>query len=125
VMVHAAAATGSRPEGTIISSPKGWYDAGDYNKYVVNSGISTYTLLFAYEQFPEFFKNQDLNIPESKNDLPDILDEALWNLEWLLTMQDEDGGVYHKLTTANFEGMVMPHEATNQRYVVMKNTGAT
>ncbi|SMO91691.1 glycoside hydrolase family 9 protein [Gracilimonas mengyeensis] len=126
VMVHASAATEERPEGTIISSPKGWYDAGDYNKYVVNSGISTYTLLFAYEQFPDFFEAQDINIPESDNDLPDILDESLWNLRWLLTMQDpNDGGVYHKLTTASFEGAVMPDEATSQRYVVMKNTPAT
>lgn len=126
VMIHASAATENRPEGAIISSPKGWYDAGDYNKYVVNSGISTFTLLFAYEQFPGFFDQQNLNIPESENEIPDILDEALWNLRWLLTMQDpHDGGVYHKLTTANFEGVVMPYEATNQRYVVMKNTPAT
>lgn len=126
VMVHASAATDERPEGTIISSPKGWYDAGDYNKYVVNSGISTFTLLFAYEQFPDFFETQSLNIPESDNELPDILDETLWNLRWLLTMQDpNDGGVYHKLTTASFEGGVMPHEATNQRFVVKKNTPAT
>ena len=126
VMIHPSAANENRPEGTIISTPKGWYDAGDYNKYVVNSGISTYTLLFSYEQFPEFFRNQNLNIPESNNTIPDILDEALWNLRWLLTMQDPiDGGVYHKTTTANFEDALMPEDATNQRYVVMKNTPAT
>src|SRR5690606_29812505 len=39
VLVHASAADATRPEGTIISGPKGWYDAGDYNKYIVNSGI--------------------------------------------------------------------------------------
>src|SRR5690606_14102912 len=39
--------------------------------------------------------------------------------------QDTDGGVYHKLTTANFSGEVMPHETTSQRYVVQKGTGAT
>tara|TARA_R110000868_G_scaffold294140_2_gene554745 strand:- start:822 stop:2564 length:1743 start_codon:yes stop_codon:yes gene_type:complete len=126
VMIHPSAATERRPEGVIISSPKGWYDAGDYNKYVVNSGISTYTLLFAYEQFPEFFKNQNLNIPESGDKVPDILDEVIWNLRWLMTMQDtDDGGVYHKTTTANFEDAVMPKDAINQRYVVMKNTPAT
>ena len=43
VWVHASAATAARPENTIISSSKGWYDAGDYNKYIVNSGISTYS----------------------------------------------------------------------------------
>lgn len=126
VMVHPSAINEARPEGTIIASPKGWYDAGDYNKYVVNSGISTYTLLFAYEQFPDFFAKQNLNIPESNNSIPDILDESLWNLRWLLTMQDPtDGGVYHKVTTANFEDALMPEDAVNQRYVVMKNTPAT
>ncbi|MFO1337774.1 MAG: glycoside hydrolase family 9 protein [Burkholderiaceae bacterium] len=125
VRVHASAAGPGRPEGSEISSPKGWYDAGDYNQYIVNSGISTYTLLAAYEHFPTFFQRQTLNIPESGNGLPDVLDEALWNLDWLLTMQDpQDGGVYHKLTNLGFDGMVMPHEATSPRYVVQKSTAA-
>lgn len=126
VWVHASAATTARPENTIISSPKGWYDAGDYNKYIVNSGISTYTLLAAYEHFPEYYRDFNLNIPESGNGMPDILDEALWNIQWMLTMQDpNDGGVYHKLTTANFSGAVMPHVDTARRYVVQKSTPAT
>lgn len=125
VWVHASAATAARPENTIISSPKGWYDAGDYNKYIVNSGISAYTLLAAYEHFPEYYRELDLNIPESGNNIPDILDEALWNITWMLTMQDpNDGGVYHKLTEASFSGMVMPNQATARRYVVQKSTAA-
>ncbi len=125
VLIHASAATVERPEGTVISSPKGWYDAGDYNKYIVNSGISTYSLLAAYEHYPEFFATQNLNIPESNDKIPDLLNEALWNLEWMLTMQDPaDGGVYHKLTNKNFDGTVMPHQATTDRYVVQKTTAA-
>lgn len=125
VVVHASAASASRPAGTVLSSPKGWYDAGDYNKYVVNSGIATYTLLAAFEHFPAFFK-QDIGIPESGGSIPDILDEAMWNLEWMLTMQDpQDGGVYHKLTNLRFDGIVMPHAAsTTPRYVVAKGTAA-
>ncbi|WP_137171484.1 heme-degrading domain-containing protein [Massilia sp. HP4] len=125
VVVHASAASASRPAGTVLSSPKGWYDAGDYNKYVVNSGISTYTLLAAFEHFPAFFR-QDIGIPESGDGIPDILDEAMWNLEWMLTMQDpQDGGVYHKLTNLRFDGIVMPHAAsTTPRYVVAKGTAA-
>jgi endoglucanase len=125
VLVHESAASPARPAGTVIASPKGWYDAGDYNKYIVNSGISTYTLLAAYEDFPGLFKQQKLAIPESGNGLPDLLDEALWNLEWMLTMQDPaDGGVYHKLTNKVFDGMVMPDQATQPRYVVQKTTAA-
>jgi len=126
VLVHASAAGPGRPEGSVISSPKGWYDAGDYNKYIVNSAISVCTLLAAYEQFPEFFRHQDLRIPESGNGLPDLLDEVMWNLDWMLTMQDPaDGGVYHKLTNKRFDGMVMPERATTERYVVQKTTAAT
>lgn len=125
VKVHESAASRHRPEGTIISAPKGWYDAGDYNKYIVNSGITTYTLLAAYEHFPEYYADRELNIPESGNEVPDLLDEVMWNLDWMLAMQDpNDGGVYHKLTAKRFEGRIMPHEAASQRYVVQKGTSA-
>ncbi|MET0319606.1 MAG: glycoside hydrolase family 9 protein [Duganella sp.] len=125
VMVHASAASAARPAGTIIASPKGWYDAGDYNKYIVNSGIATYTLLAAWEDYPAFFQAQVLNMPESGNGIPDLLNETLWNLEWMLTMQDpNDGGVYHKLTDLRFDGYVMPAQARQQRYVVQKTTAA-
>ena len=125
VLIHPSAVSASRKVNTEISSSKGWYDAGDYNKYIVNSGITMGTMLSAYEDFPEYWKQVDLNIPESKNDIPDLLDEILWNLRWMLTMQDSDGGVYHKLTNAKFDGMVMPHEANAPRYVVQKGTAAT
>ncbi len=126
VLIHPSAATDHRPAGSKIRAPRGWYDAGDYNKYIVNSGITTGTLLSLYEDFPAYFDTLGLNIPESENEIPDLLDEVLWNLRWMLTMQDpEDGGVYHKLTNANFDGMVMPAAAKSPRYVVQKGTAAT
>ncbi|MCF0039977.1 glycoside hydrolase family 9 protein [Dyadobacter fanqingshengii] len=126
VLIHASAASESRPENAVISSPKGWYDAGDYNKYIVNSGITIGTLLSLYEDYPSFCENFMTNIPESNNGVPDVLDEALWNLRWMLTMQDPaDGGVYHKLTNPRFDGMIMPDACKNPRYVVQKGTAAT
>ncbi len=125
IVVHASAASPSRPEGTIIACPGGWYDAGDYNKYIVNSGISMATLLMAYDDFPKYFNTLSTSIPESANNLPDILDEILYNLRWMLTMQDpEDWGVYHKCTNAAFDKMIMPANATLPRYVVQKSTAA-
>lgn len=129
VLVHSSAASSNRPAGTVISAPKGWYDAGDYNKYVVNSGISTYTLLAAFEQYKSYYETKNFNIPESTNTLPDILDEVSWNLDWMLAMQDKvanggDGGVYHKLTELNFSGTVMPAAYNSKRYVVKKSTAA-
>jgi endoglucanase len=124
--VHASAASASRPEGTMIHSPGGWYDAGDYGEYVVNSGISTYELLAAYEHFSSFFKSQSVGLPESGNGAPDLLSEAHWNLAWMLSMQDPgDGGVYHKLSSKHFDGVVMPDRADEERWVVQKSTAAT
>ena len=127
VLVHASAATAERPEGTVISSPGGWYDAGDYNKYIVNSGFTMGVWLMAYEFNKAYFDTLRLNIPESQisNDkCPDMLSEAMYNLRWMLTMQDTDGGVYHKLTEPAFEGFIRPDQCRKPRYVVMKTTAA-
>ena len=109
-----------------LNASKGWYDAGDYGKYIVNSGITMYTLLSLYEHYKNVFNNLEWNIPESGNGFPDLLDEIRWNLDWMLTMQDPaDGGVYHKLTTKRFSGSVMPDKDNATRYVVMKTATAT
>ncbi len=126
VVIHPSAATEERPAGSTISAPRGWYDAGDYNKYAVNSGITMGTMFSLYEDFPEYMAGFDINIPETGNGLPDVLNELLWNLRWYLDMQDpHDGGVYHKLTAANFEGRLMPAEARSTRYVVQKSVTGT
>ena len=125
VLVHASAATEERPEGTVISSPGGWYDAGDYNKYIVNSGYTMGVWLMAYEMNKAYFDTLKLNIPESGQAMPDMLAEAMYNIRWMMTMQDLDGGVYHKLTTPNFEKFIRPDQCKQQRYVVLKTTAAT
>ena len=126
VYIHPSAASLGRPAGSTISSPWGWYDAGDYNKYIVNSAFSVGIVLCSYEQNKSWFDGLSVNIPESKNRTADVLDELMYNLRWMLTMQDPyDGGVYHKLTTPNFEGFVMPTDCHQQRYVVQKSTAAT
>src|SRR6478752_6704397 len=104
VLVHASAVSAARPEGTVISTPGGWYDAGDYNKYIVNSGITMGTLLSAYEDFAAYFDTLKTNIPVSSDKIPDILNEVIYNLRWMLTMQDsDDGGVYNKCTNGAFD----------------------
>lgn len=92
---------------------KGWHDAGDYGRYVVNSGITTGTLLWAFELYPNQFREIDL------------LGEVRWNLEWMLSMQDDDGGVWHKQTSLAFPGFVMPDDDDTISYVIGKGSCAT
>ncbi|HNX67236.1 MAG TPA: glycoside hydrolase family 9 protein [Bacteroidales bacterium] len=126
VIVHESAASKERPAGTKISSPGGWYDAGDYGKYIVNSSVTVYTMLLFYQAFPEYCENLKLDIPESNNNIPDFIDEVLFNFNWMLTMQDpNDGGVYHKLTTLKFDSFEMPEMDKGDRYVYYKSTAAT
>jgi len=88
----------------------GWHDAGDYGRYVVNSGISTGMLLWAWEIYGNKLKDISLKIPESGNGTPDILNEARWNLQWMLKMQDDNGGVWHKQTSEHFAAFVAPQD---------------
>lgn len=113
-LLHASAGASGPIDGA-----GGWHDAGDYGKYVVNSGISTGEVLWTYEMFPERVQAVSLGIPESGNAVPDLLDEARWNVAWMLKMQDADGGVWHKLTSERFGSFTMPQlDDGGPRYVI-------
>lgn len=93
----------------------GWYDAGDYGKYVNAGATAVSDLLWAYELFPAQFPDAQLNIPESGNGVSDLLDEVRWELDWILKMQDpESGGFYHMVQPT--EDVVIP-AATETRYI--------
>jgi endoglucanase len=100
------------------ASVKGWHDAGDYGRYVVNSNLSTGTLLWAVELFPRTTKRLALAIPESRDAVPDVLDEIRWNLDWMASMQDADGGLWHKQTSERFPPFVMPEDDTLPSLVI-------
>lgn len=117
----------------------GWYDAGDHGKYVVNGGISVWTLLNLWERAKHVgsssadFGDGKLNIPENKNRIPDILDEAKWELEWMLKMQVPDGQpkagmAHHKIHDSTWSALgIAPHEAEKkmQRFLRPPSTAAT
>ena len=102
----------------------GWHDAGDYGRYTVAGATAVADLLLAYENYPSVF-GDDVGILESGNGTPDVLDEARYELEWLLKMQADNGGVYHKVTCKNFPGEIMPQEETDTLYVMPVSTTAT
>lgn len=89
----------------------GWHDAGDYGKYVGPGAVTVAHLLYAWKLFPQGC-GDELNIPESGNGVPDILNEVRFELSWMLQMQREDGAFYHKLTTKMFAPFCMPEEDT-------------
>jgi endoglucanase len=115
------------PTGESILSYRGWYDAGDYGRYVVNSGISTYTLLSLYEKHKDKIPNFNIPADDKISGLPQLLSEIKWNLDWMLTMQAADGGVYHKMTEKNWSGTnASPASASLAEHCVMgKTTSAT
>ena len=103
----------------------GWHDAGDYGRYVVATSKAAADLLSAYEDNKSAF-GDDFNIPESGNGIPDVLDEVKYQLQWMLKMQEpSNGGVYHKVTCANFPGTVMPQDEKDELIVSPISTTAT
>lgn len=110
---------------------RGWHDAGDYGKYALNSGITTGTLLLMYERYSDLFEAFNLDIPESGNGIPDVLNEIKWNLDWKLKMQETDagenfGGVFHKTGPASFPPMdMMPHDDNDTYYIYNISSMAT
>ncbi len=103
----------------------GWHDAGDYGRYVVPGAKAVADLLLAYEDYSQSFTD-NVGIPESGNGIPDVLDEARYELDWMLKMQDEkSGGVYHKVTGLNFEGVVLPETVSDDLYILPISNCAT
>ncbi|TYQ18206.1 UNVERIFIED_CONTAM: dockerin type I repeat protein [Acetivibrio alkalicellulosi] len=111
-----------------IDITKGWHDAGDYGKYVNAGATAVSDLFWAYEMFPEQFMDNQFNIPESGNGIPDILDEARWELEWILKMQDKDsGGFYPRIQHDNFniEDLETIDEIKEIKRIIFDQNGPT
>ncbi len=116
----------------LVDGSGGWYDAGDFGKYLVNGGISVWTLQDAYERDQAAFKDGDLAIPENRNGLPDILDEARWELSFMLNMQIPAGKplagmAFHKLHDLRWSGVPteLPANFAGERYAYEPSAAAT
>jgi endoglucanase len=115
----------------------GWYDAGDFGKYVVNGGLSAWLLMNLWEASTELHlavagtKDSDLHLPESGNKLPDLLDEARWEVEWLLKMQVPAGEanaglVHHKMHDTDWSALgTLPVLGSTPRQLRPVSTAAT
>ncbi|GAA0466994.1 hypothetical protein Ade02nite_93150 [Paractinoplanes deccanensis] len=117
----------------------GWYDAGDHGKYVVNGGIAVQQLMSSFERTKTAvtadggagLADSTLRVPERGNQVPDILDEARWELEFLMRMQVPAGKpfagmAHHKIHDANWTGLPMqPEDDPEQRELQPPSTAAT
>jgi endoglucanase len=110
---------------TLKESLKGWHDAGDYNKYTVNAGITIGMMFQAWQQFKPLIENISLDIPESNGSLPDFLAEIKWEIDWILTMQLDNGSVSYKVSALDFCGFIMPEADTARRYFVPWGSAST
>lgn len=103
----------------------GWHDAGDYGKFTINTALSAGLLLYLYELHPGMFDDGQLNNRDRNNGIPDLLDEVKWALEWLLKMQENSGGVFHKVSQKKWVGEYLPHEDPETRYIFEVSSNAT
>ena len=103
----------------------GWHDAGDYNKYVNFAYKPINDLLWSYEINPQAWASDALNILESGNEIPDLLDEIKYELDWFIKMQDNDGGVFCVVGVQNSASASPPSADNATRYYGPKTTAAS
>lgn len=110
--------------GKKVDVSGGWHDAGDYGRYVVSGAKTVQDLFLAYEDYD--YTADDIGIPESGNKTPDLLDEAKFELDWMLKMQDPaTGGVYHKVTALVFPETVLAVDETDEMVLAPISYAAT
>ena len=110
----------------------GWYDAGDYGKYIVNGGVSVAALLLACELMGNCDAGRAIHSSEPlvlSNGLKmySLKEEVRFELEFFLRMQDTDGGVFFKVTPERWDGFVPPKDSDvlQKRMVLGKSTTST
>lgn len=110
--------------GETIDVSGGWHDAGDFGRYVLPGVKTINDLLLAYLINTDAFTD-DVNGLENGNGIPDILDEAKYELDWLLKMQIDWGPFYTAAVTENFAGFVTPDKDEGKIYVLEEENTST
>ena len=111
---------------TKVTASGGWHDAADYDRRPYHLRIAS-DLAMVYLMKPENFIDGQLNIPESGNGIPDILDEAAWGVKHLLAVQQKNGGVgtWFETTGHPGPGEGLPHQEERTYYVSAPSRNGT
>jgi endoglucanase len=110
--------------GSHINSTGGWHDAGDFGKKVVPAAVALYHILKSSELFSDKINSATFGIPPGTFEMPDLLKEAKYELDWFFTQQRSDGAIYHLVTSQNFAS-TLPDEDLQTRYSVPVSATAT
>jgi len=116
------------PPGTEVADPTphdvtgAWWDAGNFDKYMGNTMLCHNEMLLGVQLAGAAPKDGELNIPESGNGVPDLLDEVRYGTEWLIRMGAADGAAFGRV----FEKTACPPEAdTSPVMLTAQTSGAT
>jgi len=104
----------------------GHHDAGDYSKYTINSAAFIHHLVFAVDAMAGVAEIDNLGLPESGDGIGDLLQIAKGESDFLVKMQDDDGG-FHFLVyprDRRYEQDVLPDRGDPQ-ILWPKNSAAT
>lgn len=116
-------------EGDRIDVHGGWYDAGDFGRYIPPAAVATAQLLLAYDNNRDAFYKGQMAFPpgfeSADEEMPDFLKEIRFNLEWMRRMQRPDGSVFHKTSGKAWPGMIVPEDDLQDRYVYGHSTFGT
>jgi endoglucanase len=104
---------------------QGWHDAGNYDMYVASTAPTAQALLLAFETEPELFGDLSLDIPESSNGVPDILDEVRWALEWVIAMQEPRGAFRAREAVHDLSDAGPPDRDRRPRWIAGIGTAST
>lgn len=103
----------------------GWYDAGDYGKYVTSGAIAVWQLLTTLDLV------DGADAPEDQRALTDrVVAECRWQLDWLLRMQvppDHPGAglAFHRVHGTEWSPLPgWAHEDPTRRVLHRPSTGA-
>jgi len=101
----------------------GWHDAGDYNKYVCPTAVTIWWLLLTLTLRPDI-NTYDFGLADVYGK-KQLLGLAKVGLDWLLTMQRDDGAFYHKVTEHHWSGHIPPDQDHQTRVIVPVSYEAT